>query len=189
MEPVYRPGNDTAPHWRPRLYADDDEASIDQAARALAISRRRAVAGIMLGLIAESFASDASGKRNRRRKRCGKGLKRCPDGKCYLKAKTCCPKRWGGGVCWEAHPVCCPPKKGKYRTPVCVDEIGYCTGCATDEIECPANSNYPFNTCNAAGSVCCPNSAPCPADFPICCLPDDQSPYGYCMHEGDACFT
>lgn len=23
----------------------------------------------------------------------------------------------------------------------------------------------------------------------VCCPPDEQSPYGYCLHAGDACFT
>ena len=167
-------------HWRPRFHAD---AFVD-VARVVA-TRRVALAGLLFG----TLPFDAAGKqRKRRRKRCGKGLKRCPDGKCYLKDKTCCPKRWGGGACWQAHPVCCPPKHGKRRTPVCADEIGYCTGCATYEVECPANSIYPHNTCNPAGSVCCPNAAPCPADFPVCCPPDNQSPYGYCLQEG-TCFV
>lgn len=186
MAPMHRPSNDAAPHWRPRVYADD-EPSIDRAARTLAVSRRRAVAGTVLGLVVGNLTLPASGKRKRRRKHCGKGLKRCPDGKCYLKAKTCCPKRWGGGACWENFPVCCPPKPGHKRFDGCVADAAYCEGGEACKVTCPANSTYPYKTCNPAGSVCCPHGTPCPADRPICCPSNPIYPQGSCAGIGGTC--
>lgn len=172
-------------YWRPRFYAGVDEPPIDLAARSLATTRRRAITGIFLVIFSGNTARAAAGKQ--RKRRCGKGRKRCPDGKCYARDKGCCPKKWGGGACWSAFPICCPPKPGHKRTSGCVADKAYCDGCASGEVECPANNTYPYNTCNPSGTICCPNSAPCPPDFPFCCPPTTSTSYGICLREGPIC--